>query len=357
MNIEITSLNKIKLVALLTLSTLVFSCEGQKNINHTNRKLIKKQTVAPHTILESNKIKDQISEVVRMMFQDSKGNLWFGTQNGAFKVSNNSLISLDKIRSESGNRVTIKDIKEDKNGKIWIGHTNGLSSVDEEKVTNYYESDGLLSNDVWNIEADSNGNIWIGTIDGLCIFDGQEFTSFELPEGKIDKDLGISSTKMIHCIMEDSNEEIWICTNAGLYKYTENILTNVSEKVGLQTNFVNEIIESKNGEFLVSTKDGLYKMKDDYLISITSEITEVGKGAGSVAEDKDGKIWFVFNQHQLYTYDGEKTTEFKKSEKNKGPVIFQIFQDQKDRLWFVGYGGAYRLKNGKFINITKDGPW
>lgn len=340
--------NKLNILTLLSLFFLISSCDGQKNSNQIE---VKNQQI------KGSEINDQISEVVRMMFQDSKGNIWFGTQNGAFKITNDKLDNIETIKSEFGNRVTIKDITEDRNGKIWLGHTDGLSSVDDFKVTNYYESDGLLSNDVWSIETDSKGNVWIGTINGLCIFNGQKFTNFELPEGEIDKGLGISSTKMIHSILEDKNENIWICTNAGLFKYANNILTNVSKKIGIQTNFVNDIIERRNGEFIISTKEAVFKMHEDSLINITDDIEEIGKGAGSIAEDKDGNIWFVLNQHHMFTYDGTETVEFKKTKDNKGPVIFQIFKDQKDRLWCVGYGGAYRLENGKFINIKKNGPW
>ena len=351
------SLNKIKIITFLTTCVLISSCDGQKNRNRIKNTLNSEQSIESNKTIKNDTKKEQISEVVRMMFQDSKGRIWFGTQGGAYKLIENELILIEDIKSETGKRVTIKDIKEDRNGKIWIGHIDGLSSVDDKQVTNYYESDGLLSNDVWNIETDSKGNIWIGTIDGLCIFDGQVFKNFELPEGIIDKELGISSTKMIHSVMEDSNGKIWLCTNAGLFNYTNNKLTNVSEKVGITTNFVNDIIETKNGEFLISTKEAVYKMLGDDLINISSEIQEVGKGAGSILEDSDENIWFVFNQHHLYTYNGEELFEFEKSKDNEGPVVFQIFEDQNNRLWFVGYGGAYRLENEKFINITKDGPW
>ena len=349
--------NKLKLIAFLANCILISSCDGQKDINQIQNTSLSEQSIASNETIKNSKTKEQISEVVRMMFQDSKGRIWFGAQGGAFKLIEDELIFIEKIKSETGKRVTVKDIKEDRNGKIWIGHTDGLSSIDDNQVTNYYESDGLLSNDVWNIETDSKGNIWIGTIDGLCLFDGKVFTNFQLPEGEIDKALGISSTKMIHNILEDKNSDIWICTNAGLFKYANNILTNVSEKVGIQTNFINEIVETKKDEFLISTKEAVYKMRGEDLLNITSEIPEIGKGAGSIAVDSDDNIWFVFNQHHLYTYNGAEVIEFEKAKDNKGPVIFQIFNDQKDRLWFVGYGGAFRLENGKFINITKEGPW
>jgi ligand-binding sensor domain-containing protein len=157
--------------------------------------------------------------------------------------------------------------------------------------------------------------------------------------------------------MEDRKGTLWFSSNAGLFSYSNHKLIDVSDQVGIQTDFVNKLFEDKHGELWVSTKKGLYHLKENKVYNITADKIEVGKGIGSIAEDKEGNIWFVANQHDLYIYDGKKLSEYQKSEENKGPVIFQIYRDQDDRLWFVGYGGAYRLENGKFLNITKNGPW
>ena len=189
------------------------------------------------------------------------------------------------------------------------------------------------------------------------IFDGKNFTPFKLPEGKIDKDFAISTTKMIHKIFEDSKGKLWFCTNAGLYSYANQKLDNESQKLGIKTSFVNGVYESKQGVFWISTKEGLYSLKEQSVDNITKDKIIIGKGIGSVSEDKDGKLWLVSNQHDLYIYDNIKLTEIKKDESNKRTVIFQIFKDQLNRLWFVGFGGVYRFEKDKFINITKNGPW
>ena len=350
----------IKLFLVIFIALVINSCNRQEKKNEL-------QNVPSERYIDGNKpnrnsllftnLNNQISQVVRTVFQDSKGVFWFGTQNGAFKLIGNSLIHIDKIKSKSGKGVTIKGITEGKDGKIWFGHTDGISSVDREIVINYYESDGLISNDVWCISADNKGEIWIGTIDGVCIYNGIEFTNFELPEGKVDSTRGISSTKMVHSIKEDSKGTLWFSSNAGLFSYLNGMLINVSDKVGIQTNFVSEIFEDKRGELWISTKKGLYNLRENKITNITEGKIKDGKGIGSIAEDKDGNIWFVSNQHFLYTYDREKLIEYQKLEENKGPATFQIYKDQDDRLWFVGFGGAYRLENEKFLNITKNGPW
>lgn len=343
---------KIKLFTLIILSLVLFSCSGQKSKSELQNVTSERDSENS----QSNK-KNQINQVVRTVFQDSNKNIWFGTESGAFKFNGESLIHINNIKSKSGKGVTIKDITESKDGKIWFGHTDGISSVNGDSVTNYYESDGLISNDVWCITSDANGNIWIGTINGVCVFDGQEFSNFKLPEGMIDSTLGVSSTKMVHSIKEDSKGTMWFSSNAGLFSYSNDMLINISDKVGIQTNFVNEIFEDKKGELWISTKKGLYNLRGNKINNITEGKIKDGKGIGSIAEDKDGNIWFVSNQHFLYTYDRKKLMKYQKPEENKGPVIFQIYKDQDDRLWFVGFGGAYRLENGKFLNITQNGPW
>ena len=138
------SLNKSKLIAFLAICFLISSYDGQNSRGQIMNSSNPEQSIKSDGIIKINENKERISEVVRMMFHDSKSRTWFGTQGGAFKLIENELIFIEDIKSKTGKRVTIKDIKEDRNGRIWIGHTEGLSSVDGEQVTNYYESDGLI---------------------------------------------------------------------------------------------------------------------------------------------------------------------------------------------------------------------
>lgn len=349
---------------LLIFTILLCGCSEQKSKNVTHNIISKKDIVPKQSGKKNFKNSllftgnnHQINQVVRTVFQDSKRNLWFGTESGAFKFNGDTLIYIHQIKNNIGKGVTIKAITESKDGKIWLGHTGGISSVKGELVKNYYQTDGLISNDVWCITADVNGGIWVGTTNGVCVFDGQQFLNFELPKGKIDPTKGVSTSKMVHHILEDSKGTMWFSSNAGLFSYANHKLMDVSKKFGIKTKFVNEVFEDKSGELWISTKKGLYHLQKDNITNITEGKIKNGKGIGSIAEDKDGKIWFVSNQHFLYTYDREKLTEYQKTEENKGPAVFQIYKDYNDRLWFVGFGGAYRLENGKFLNITKNGPW
>ncbi|NQY30406.1 MAG: hypothetical protein HRT69_13145 [Flavobacteriaceae bacterium] len=351
----------IKLLTTIFLYSSLISCNGQENktkidkeVKNSDSKLLKREKTPDPVIFPD--FTNQIAETVRVMFQDSRDVFWFGTHKGAFKLVNDTLIHIDGIRSESGKGVAIRAIKEDINGIIWFGHSDGISYIDEEKIINLYESDGLISNDVWSLEIDSKENIWIGTIDGVNIFDGQNFTFFELPKGVIDTTLGVSSTSIVHNIMEDSKGRIWFSTNGGIYIKDNNALIEISEKNGLKSNFVNKVIETQKEEFVISTSKGLYLYNDDSVIDVSSIIFEEIKGTSNVIETSNGDIWFNCSR-SIYCLSNNELTEHRISEGNYGPLAYQIYKDRYDRVWFVGWGGAFRFENGKILNITKDGPW
>ncbi|MBK8643643.1 MAG: hypothetical protein IPN15_15975 [Saprospiraceae bacterium] len=81
--------------------------------------------------------------------------------------------------------------------------------------------------------------------------------------------------------------------------------------MGIKTNLVSIGFEDKSEVLWITSKEGLYTLSNGVAKKITNSNIELGKGIGSVAEDKDGKIWFVVNQHYLYTYDGKKLQNLK----------------------------------------------
>lgn len=347
----------ISLFVLVTTFSLVILLLSESCIHSTPNETDRFVQIINHSSLNNNPLSNQISQVVRVIFQDSKGIFWFGTQNGAYKLEEQTLVLIDEISGERGNSVTIKDITEDIDGTIWLGHTDGLSSIKNDTVKNYYESDGLIDQDVWCVEADQHGRIWIGTLGGCWVLHKGEFTKLELPPGERDTTVGISSPRMVQDILEDDKGTIWVSTNAGLFKFLDSSLIEFSFQEGIETPFVHTLFQSKDQKLWVASQNGLYQIRGQAVTNITDPYFITQKGIGSIAEDKEGKIWLVANQHQLYTYHEDTLIEVNKSEFGKGPVVFQIYKDQTDRLWFVGFGGAYRLDQDSFVHITKEGPW
>jgi ligand-binding sensor domain-containing protein len=182
---------------------------------------------------------------------------------------------------------------------------------------------------------------------------------------------------MIHDITEDSKGNMWFATNGGAYRFDGKTLTNVSAKDQLLSNFVNQIIERADGTFWISTVNGLFLYDGTSFKSITEKLLGKDVGVGCIFEDNIGTIWFTANKHDIYNYDGktfqkieakikisdhtvlpfEVNQDQQKQEGHFSPFPFQIYQDRQQRLWFVGFKGAYRFENNAFVNVTRNGPW
>lgn len=299
---------------------------------------------------------NQISGVVRTVFQDSKGNLWFGTQSGLCRYDKSGLVYF-VLKDLYGLEVTVHVIIEDKIGNIWIGYGRGIAKYDGNYFTMYHEKDTLKIDGLWSMAMDSKGLLWIGTTQGVFTFDGEKFSPFEIPEGKINPSMGISTTKMIHSIIEDSKGKMWFATNGGVYIYDGTTLKNISEKDGLISNFVNQIIESLDGDFWISSSKGIYKYNENALTNITEKLVDNDDGIGCICEDKNGTLWFSVNKREIYSYNGKIFTKIDSKVGDFELFPFTIYQDKLDRLWFVGFKGAYRYENNSFINVNRNGPW
>ncbi len=299
---------------------------------------------------------NQISGVVRTVLQDSNGNFWFGTQNGLCRHDKSGLVYFD-LKDWNGAGVTVHVILEDKAGNIWVGYGGGIAKFDGNYFTVYHEKNILTKSSLWSMTMDKNGLLWVGTTQGVFTFDGKELTPFEIPEGKINNSRGISSAKMIHYILEDSKGKMWFATNGGVYIYDGITLTNISEKDGLASNFVNQIIESKKGGYWISTSKGLFKYNGKELTNMSENLLKNKEGIGCAFEAKNGTLWFSANRREIYSYNGKEFTKTPIKENNFDPLPFQLYHDQQERLWVVGFKGAYRLENNTLINVNRNGPW
>ena len=162
---------------------------------------------------------------VLCIYEDSKGLLWIGTQDGLnlydgykFKV----------FRHEPGNTNSLLDyavntVCETDTGIFWIGTRAGLSRYDLRSgkfihyVQNPDSSNSLVDNYVWEILKDSEGNLWIGTKNGLSQFNPstKSFTNYKHDPATSNS----ISHNFILSLVEDKNKNIWIGGRGGLDRY------------------------------------------------------------------------------------------------------------------------------------------
>jgi ligand-binding sensor domain-containing protein len=229
--------------------------------------------------------KPQISQYIRRMFQDRKGNLWFGTNgDGVARYGSrmndsagagNSLVYFTANEGFHGRAV--RGIVEDWNGNLWFATDAGVSRYDGKTFETFDRKNGLGSNQVWSILIDKSGTLWCGTEAGAYRSDGKNntaglpaFTPFPLPEADLrNQPDAYQAPKLVNIIYQDKAGSIWFGTNGlGVYRYDGTSspdgkprLTNFSEKDGLCNNFVQCIVQDDSkgehkGELWFGTRFG-----------------------------------------------------------------------------------------------------
>ncbi|MBK9303836.1 MAG: hypothetical protein IPM94_08105 [bacterium] len=121
----------------------------------------------------------------------------------------------------------------------------------------------LGGNDVRALTIDSKGTLWVGTLAGTGTFDGRTFTPFDLPETEPDYSRGVTSSRIVHSIIEDSRGRMWFATTGGVFVWDGTKLENISTADGLCGNAVNDIVEARDGSFWFATHhNGVCRLKD-----------------------------------------------------------------------------------------------
>ena len=298
-----------------------------------------------------------ISQFVRRIFQDSSGNHWFGTNGDGVIRHNGEFLEYFSIPEGFGG-AAVRGIVEDKQGNVWFGTSGGVTKYDGESFTNYDERDGLIHHDVWSISIDSQGIIWIGTLLGVSRFDGEAFTDFDLPENMPDYSRGVTSTRIVHCIMEDRAGKMWFGTSGGAYVSDGKSLAYISAQDGLCSNSVNCILEDKDGRYWFATHhNGVCRWDGNSFTHINADDGVDGTEVWNIYEDRSGNIWFPVEGFGVYRYDGNSFANFSKPEGLASQAIQCTYEDRDRRIWCGGWLGLFSFDGESFVGVTNNGPW
>lgn len=150
-------MTKLKFASILLIITF------SSNLFSQNQNILFKKLTVEDGLSQSN---------VNCIFQDSKGFIWIGTQDGLNKYNGYEFLVYKNNPKDSttisGNRII--DIVEDSTGLIWIAtHGNGLNAYDRKKdrFIQYKAGENKLnSNSIFGLRVDSKNNLLVMTSGG-----------------------------------------------------------------------------------------------------------------------------------------------------------------------------------------------
>lgn len=301
-------------------------------------------TVFKHNPVDSNTLS---SNYINCMFEDRDGKLWIGTRQEGLNVYDPGVKTFVHYVSKANNSKTlssdaIRVIMEDSQGTIWIGTDEGLNAFDSKtKTFTRYVSDrndrySISNNNVWALAEDSKGRLWVGTRGGgLNLFDktNGRFLQFEAPlemfrGGSIKETQLHDNSKLVRSLFIDKQGYLWVGTDAG----------------GLG------VFDPETGKYLNFT------VNNEKGNSIShNRIAAIG-------EDASGALWLGTVGGGLNEYHKQtgRFVHYLNDEKNTNSIsnneIKCLYIDKENNVW-IGTGGGgvniYFRANNKFRYYKK----
>lgn len=349
----------------------IAACSGQS-------KVLPKDNLTVDTEDSLFYIEGQLCQHLRVIYEDKKGNLWFGTNvYGLMRYDGDTLQYFDEGDGVGSGRIT--EILEDPDDNLWIATSGGLTKYDpvaaqlsgKDTFTNYTSDDPSISHNIWSMIIDDEGIFWLGTLDGVSQFDGKSFTSFPIPKAIVEDTSSIMSYDRVSAIMKDRSDVIWMGTDGfGICKYDPSIglvdslaFTQITTADGLCDNNVSDLMEDKQGNIWIATMyGGISKYDGSRFYNYTMDGDVQGIETGALYEDKHGAIWFAAENEGIYKYDNKKFSKYTKDNGLNTNGVLSIYQDSKNNYWLGGWGGLFRSSpSGQNMDsiesVTKAASW
>lgn len=216
----------------------------------------------------------------------------------------------------------------------------------------------LSSNLATQVFQDKSGFIWIATRNGLNTYDGYHITIIKKDMSNF---LGLNSN-YINSIAQDEKEHILLGTNNSLLEFTGSEFLKIpmldSKGKELAT-YVKQIYPLRNKDVAVATSGyGIMLKKQDEQKShaMKGEVEKL-KYIHKLLEDKRGRLWIITEDGKLYRKEtnGRVTSHFTGTE---GVGAQDILQDALGNLYLASKNqGVYLLRAGSnaFARISNIG--
>jgi ligand-binding sensor domain-containing protein/signal transduction histidine kinase len=304
---------------------------------------------------------------VRSIFQDSKGFLWFGTNDGLNKYDGYDF-TVYRHNPEDPHSLcnnTILALYEDHSGMLWIGTEDGLDKFDRdtEQFTHYRnipdDLGSLSGSQIRAIYEDRSGVLWVGTWGGgLNRFDreSERFTHYQYSLYD-DDSLG---SDVVEVIYQDRSGVLWVGTRGGgLDRFDRerqqfvHYVHDPDDPYSLSHNTVVAIYEDQAGVLWIGTDggglDGFYRSSEQffhYPHNPTDPHSLSYPIVTSISEDQSGELWVGTWGGGLDRFDREKKQFVHYPSNPDDPyslgsnVIESMYKDRSGVLWVGTYGGG-----------------
>ncbi|MCF8241315.1 MAG: SpoIIE family protein phosphatase [Melioribacteraceae bacterium] len=350
--------NIIKLIALLVLSfQTIYSQDFSLQFDHIT-------------------VDDGLSQgTILAMYQDSRGFIWFGTQDGLNRYDGYEF-EIYRHQPENQNSLSsgvIQHIAEDSDGNLWIAtERGGLNKFDfaTHKFYRYMHDpenqNTIQDNFVHQIIIDGQDKVWVVSRGGRLARYIAETNDFKRYEHQPDDSTTLISdyvtvnqagSTFLPSVLVDSEGILWLGTIRGLERYNNSIdgfihhNHNPGDPNSLSSDIIISLFEDKNKDLWICTWGGglnKYDRKSGKFLRYMSNDSGNSIGSNMVAYaffDKKDNMWLSldFGVDYFDKSNGEFThysPDKSKPDRLSADIEFPVYEDEYSRIWFTSQNGG-----------------
>jgi ligand-binding sensor domain-containing protein len=361
-----------KMIYLLLLSVLHFSCADQQATEKEGERSSALNPAGTDTL--------KFSSGIRAIFEDSKGRYWVGSlQEGVAVWDGRTWTYFTQEDGLPDNQ--IHAIKEDSNGLLWFATQTGISSYDGTKMRIRTPLSQPSTATTFQAQGNSpqpgkwlklKGDLWFeaGNRSGVYRYDGKRLQYLELPKQKV---LNPSDNLFAVTGIAEGKNRTWFGTYAGVFGYNGFDFTPISDETlgydrTVEALHIRSIFEDSKGRLwignngigvLLKEGDSIHNFsRQQGLIHPNSQRKGEKSPSGTLehvftlAEDKNGNIWFGDRDTGIWKYDGATMTNYGAQDGLANPFALSIFETKQGDLWFgMADGKVYRFNGNRFERL------
>ncbi len=305
------------------------------------------------------------SSFIARIIADKYNNIYFITSSGYFMkyhASTSQFITIAQISYDIPFSKQ-EDLYNYNDSIIYLAYGQNIFEYDI-KTNNFQRLiiDGKpLLAPITGITTDGYGNLWmVSTYKDLYIIDPKTHKTLYHTIPDVTKE-GIDEPTGFKCILADRNKVLWLGSYDNGISYTHPLMTRfqsyaTSEKNnhGLNSNLVNAILQTSRKEVLVGTENGLQQWDPTHQHFIT--IHEIGNDPVlCIFEDSKNNVWITTYKGKIYCKKNGRSQfsneSFISSSINR--AVRTIAEDKQGNLWFGTLGNGVFRYNGTRVNDFK----
>ncbi len=276
-----------------------------------------------------------------------------------------------------GNNIVFVLYKDSK-GRLWVGTENGglnLYNADQDNFFRYNHNssdhESLSNNSVADIYEDTDGALWVGVHRGGINYHNPKAKKFQLYKHKAN--VNSVSHNNINAFAEDENGDVWIGTDGGGLNYFDrknnrfnSFQHNPNDPKSIPTNVVLSLLATKSGDILVSSYPQGLSVFDRTSQTFSPYKPYADKGFNNITgiiwdmrQDNKGNIWLatmrglmMANDTLLVNYEHDPNDPTSLSHN----LVNKLYKDQHDNIWVGTNNGLNLLRQGseEFVRYFYD---